>query len=512
MKAAASARIGIWLRVSTEDQAKGESLEHHEERARGYAGFNDWAVVEVYRLDGVSGKAVWDHPEAVRMRNDVAKGHIDTLIFSKLARLARSTRELLDFAEYFEEHGANLVSLQEKIDTSTPAGRLFYTIIGAMAQWEREEISDRVKASIPIRAKLGKSIGGQAPLGYQWKDNHLIPNSEEAPVRTLIYELFREHKRKATVARILNERGYRTRRGAKFTDVSVERLIRDTTAKGVRTANHTTSVDGGKSWVPKPRSEWVTSEVPAIITAELWDQCNAILDGIKQSNKRTRKGKKAVHVFAGYVYCHCGHKMYVLSNSPKYVCQKCRNKIHKDDLDKLFYKKLSERMLDPERIAEYLNDAQEEQKSLEAQLQNLRKETLSLKREIDSVFQLFNQGHLTGDEFADRHTPLSGRVSQINEEIPRIESALSALKVQEISTEQIKEDITSLYNRWPNLDDEHKMLIVESTVDQIIIHEKRITFKLLYHPALEKIAKSQRDHPVSEEADTQTPPGYHRYR
>src|SRR5581483_6790458 len=94
--------VGIWIRVSTEDQARGESPEHHEKRARLYAESKGWDIVTAYHLEAMSGKSVMGYAETKRMLEDIKKGTITGLIFSKLARLARNTKELLEFADIFK--------------------------------------------------------------------------------------------------------------------------------------------------------------------------------------------------------------------------------------------------------------------------------------------------------------------------------------------------------------------------------------------------------------------------
>ena len=297
--------VGIWIRVSSEDQAQGESPEHHEYRARSYATQKEWKIVRVYDLSAVSGKTVAEHPECQAMLEDVAQKRITGLIFSKLARLARNTKELLEFAEYFQEHDADLISLQEAIDTSNPIGRFFYTLIAGMAQWEREEIADRVKASVNVRAQLGKPLGGVAPLGYRWHGKQLVPDPDEVPIRRKIFELFVERKRFKTVARELTQAGYRTRTGSAFGYTTVRRILDDPIVIGRRRTNYSTNRRSHREL--KPESEWVWTEVEPIISEELWNQAQGILVERRAGRRPARKAKQ---LFSGLTYCHCGTKMY----------------------------------------------------------------------------------------------------------------------------------------------------------------------------------------------------------
>jgi site-specific DNA recombinase len=148
--------VGVWIRVSTDDQAKGDSPKHHQLRAEQHAKDKGWVVTEVYHLEGVSGKSVSRHPEAQRMLADVRSKRISALIFSKVARLARNTLELLQFWDVFKQSNAELVSLDDPIDTTNAFGKAIYTVMGTFAELERDQIASRVKASIPIRANQGR--------------------------------------------------------------------------------------------------------------------------------------------------------------------------------------------------------------------------------------------------------------------------------------------------------------------------------------------------------------------
>lgn len=494
-RAQSSKGVGIWIRVSTDEQAESDSPKHHELRARAYAEAKGWTVREVYDLAGVSGKAVMEHPECRRMMDDVRRGYISGLIFSKLARLARNTIELLKFSEYFQAHNADLVSLGDSIDTSTPAGRMFFTVNAAQAQMEREEIAARVAASVPVRAKLGKPLGGLPPFGYRWDGKKLVPDPKDAPIRKLVYELFAEHKRLKTVARVLNEKGYRTRAtanrpGGKFSDTTVHRLISDPTAKGEHRLNYTKSVGEGKHWTVKPEHEWVVNRVEPIVSEALWNQCNALLEA--RQTKGERPAKKATYAFTGFVRCFCGQTMYVPSNTPKWTCYKCRNKIPVIDLDGLFRDELQAYMLDPEQAAGYLGLAANGVSEKRDLLAKLKSEKEKVRFEAEKCFELYQAGALNVEQFKMRFQPLDGRKKDIEKEIPRLEAEIDALAVNELSAEHVMAEGRSFYDRWPKLAEDEKRQIAELFLRHIVVGKEDVIIELLSLPSFGNAVDGQR--------------------
>jgi len=481
--------VGIWIRVSTEDQARGESPVHHEERARGYAKSRGWQVKEVYDLAGQSGKSVKDNPEAKRMMKDIERGHITGLVFSKLARLSRNRRELEDFSDFFNKHKADLISLSEAIDTSTAGGRMFFHLLGVFAQWEREEITERVNASVLVRAKLGKSINGSSPYGYEWKDHKLIVKPAEAAIRRKAYDLFLAHRRKGKVANLLNAAGYRTRGDALWRDSQVFRILTDSSAKGVYYFNRMRQLDDSWQTEPKPESEWGKVECEPIVSEEVWNQANRIIEEHIKSWKRP--GPSPVHLFGGLATCTCGTKMYVRAGSPKYVCRKCCNKIPIVDLEAIIAEELKMFFGERKRVERLMDETSHNLAEKTALLETHQHAIQKVREEMRQTHQLYLKQQISGDGFRDLYAPAEERLKQLNSELPKLEAEVDYLKVNKLSADDIVRESAVLHERWPSMPLDDKRRIVEALIEKIVIGEGEIDITYSCAPSSEELCKSQ---------------------
>ncbi len=480
-------RVGIWLRVSTTMQVEQtDSLEHHERRAKAYCEAKDWTIVKIYRVEAVSGKVVFNHPSMIEMLEDIKSGEIDTLVFSSLSRLARNTKQLLQIADIFQENNSSLVSLKESIDTSSPAGRLFFTLLSALATFESEELSERVKASVLTRAKMGKTLGGAAPFGFTYVNKKLELDPKEAPIRKEAFEIFLETKRKKTTARILNEKGYRTRKGAKFSDSTIGRMLTDTIAKGLKKSNYTNSTGDGKHWDLKDESEWIYIEVPAIVSEELFDKVNNIIK-IQQSTRK-KPTRLPVHPFSGLVFCDCDCDhvpMRVLSSTPsKYTCPSCRAKISKEDLESIYKEQLKVFMLSPKKMKEYLSKANIVISEKEVQLKVLKDEQAKVLHESKKLYDLYMNDGLSIDGFKRSNSSLDERLNELDNSIPKLNAEIDLLKQQILHESEMNYSGKTLYEKWDSFLDEDKIQIIKSLTKKIVIRKKEVFISLFFIPSI----------------------------
>lgn len=469
----AQKEVGIWVRVSTQMSVDKDNHIHHEMRAKSFIKARDWKVIKTYRLEAMSGKSIMGYAETKRMLDDIKNKRISGIVFTKIARLARNTSELIEIAKLFRENGADLISMDMSIDTSTPIGRHFFRSMSSMAEWELEMITERIQGSVLSRAERGLHIGGQAPYGFKYEDRKLVPHVDEAPILKLMFELFLEHKRKKTVARMLNERGYRTKRGNMFTDSTVRRLLQEPVAKGLQIMNRRYSKKGGF----KPKEAWVFHKVESVVDESIWKQVNQIIT--KQARKNARPLNMKVHLFTGYVFCICGGRMYTRASSENYVCQhSCGNKIHKEDLEEVFKSELHSYTVSQHQVEEYFNKLQGVIGAKEQELKQLKRSQEKLNEKIERLLELHIQGQIKTEAFHLYHSEPYEQLKQVEESINELEGEVLGFSHRKQSTDVIIEEARNLYERWDTLERDQKRNIIETIVDKIIVSKDEIEINL----------------------------------
>ncbi len=151
-------KAAIYTRVSTEEQVnEGYSIDEQERRCRSFIeGEEDWTLVEVFKEEGVSGK-LRSRPalDQLLARAD----EFDVVVVHSLDRLGRSTKNLLELYDRFEADHVALVFLRERLDTTTPVGRLLRTVLSAIAEFERDLIVERTRLGLAKARRLGVRLG-----------------------------------------------------------------------------------------------------------------------------------------------------------------------------------------------------------------------------------------------------------------------------------------------------------------------------------------------------------------
>lgn len=157
MQNTALLRVALYARISTTGQGQDIGLQLDE--LRQVARLRGWHVVGEYTDEGVSG-AKTTRPGLDRLLAEAQAGRLDVVAVWKLDRLGRSLQHLLAVLAQFQTHGVQFVSLRDAgLDTTTPAGRLFTSIIGAFAEFERDLIRERVVAGVRRAQAAGKHCG-----------------------------------------------------------------------------------------------------------------------------------------------------------------------------------------------------------------------------------------------------------------------------------------------------------------------------------------------------------------
>ena len=214
-----------YIRVSTEGQAQdGVSLDAQRAKLAAWADLNGYTMGAVYEDAGISGKSADNRPGLQAALQAARRG--DALVVYSLSRLARSTKDTIAISERLDKAGADLVSLSERIDTTTAAGKMVFRMLAVLAEFERDQISERTATAMQFKKIKGERVGA-VPYGYDLADDgiNLIENAAE---QSVIHQARKLHDSGLSLRKIaaeLDRRGLYARNGQVFQATQIQRMV-----------------------------------------------------------------------------------------------------------------------------------------------------------------------------------------------------------------------------------------------------------------------------------------------
>ncbi len=216
----------FYLRVSTEQQAtEGVSLEAQQAKLTAWATLNDATVLGVYSDAGLSGTKD-DRPGLLAAMEAATKSKATLVVYS-LSRLSRSTAATIRLADELNRAGAELVSLSEKIDTTTADGKMVFRMLSVLNEFERDLVSERTTTALRHKKAQGQRVG-EIPFGYDLAADGitLTANTAQLEAIELINSLRAEGLTYQAIADELTARGIATKKGkAKWSTASIHKIV-----------------------------------------------------------------------------------------------------------------------------------------------------------------------------------------------------------------------------------------------------------------------------------------------
>lgn len=215
-----------YVRVSTDGQVnEGVTLEAQEAKIRTWCELQGYELAGVHVDAGISGSRADNRPALQEALTACGKGY--ALVVYSLSRLARSTRDTLDIADRLAGAGADLVSLSERIDTTTAAGKMVFRMLAVLAEFERDQVSERTRFALAHKKASGQRVGG-VPYGFRLAEDgvHLIPEETEQRARTLALTLRTQGKAFRSIASDLAAAGFQPRSGRDWHPQTVANMLR----------------------------------------------------------------------------------------------------------------------------------------------------------------------------------------------------------------------------------------------------------------------------------------------
>ena len=507
------AKVYIYTRVSTAMQVDGFSLDAQRDEIVRYVQYKKMHISGEYSDEGKSGKNIQGRPAFQQMVDDIMekKDGVSFVICFKLSRFGRNTADILNSLKIMKRYGVHLICVKENIDSSLDSGKMMISILGAMAEIERDNIAVQTMAGRREKARQGGWNGAKPPYGYTLKDGQLIILPDEAEHIRLIFDKYVNTNLGAIgVARWMNEHGYvkniTTKNGKNyFTEHFVEIVLKNHTYYGKIAYGKRTLVLKEGSEDEYQRIE--TKDFPVydgkhepIISEEVWDAAQA--KRMAMAGRRETIDKDHQYIYSALVKCpKCGKSLYGVPTRarlrkdgtmyPAYYSYACRSNKHYNGIE-CGYGQISCSIVDNAIVgtissivnAENFNemmsgliakqvDTDTAEKELRAAIK-ARKQALGLQRKIEDELDTLD----VSDRHYDRkYESLNRRLEEAfdameeaEQKVADSEARLESIKKQKLTRDSVYESLKIFDKLYNKMNDYEKKKFVNSFIRSIELH------------------------------------------
>lgn len=466
--------VALYPRVSTLEQARdGYSIKEQIDRMTKYCEAKGWKVYKIYTDAGHSG-ADTDRPGLQTLMKDAEAKRFNAVLVYKLDRLSRSQKDTLTLIEdVFLPNDVDFISMTENLDTTTPFGRAMVGILSVFAQLEREQIKERMEVGKVGRAKAGSWCGSPyTPIGYDFVDGELEVNEYEAMQIQELFRLFNLRISQRRVCKLLHNKGYTTKNGARWEDKRFLRPI-------IENKHYIGMVSY--------RDEWYEGIHTPIIDKETFNKAQEIL-AERDAEAKSREPRMN-SLIAGMIHCsHCGCKYFYRRACGKkqgdltyYTCYKrtantgkwkdipkeerCKNKNWRaPDLESKIIGEIRKLALHPD---EFVIDVSEDSDA--GKISILKKRIEDLDFQISKLMDLYSIGGVNFETVQKKMKPLIDEKEKLTIEIRNIE-----IKNDKMTKEEAVEIALSLCDIIDDGSTDEVRFLIKELIEKIEVDEEKI--------------------------------------
>ena len=442
-------RVTYYARVSTE---KDEQLHSLSAQIKYYSDMinsnSHWEFVEGYIDEGLSATSVKKRESFLTMIEDAKLGKFDFVITKEISRFSRNTVDSIQYTQQLLTYGVGVLFQSDNINTLLPDSELRLTIMSSIAQDEVRKISERVRFGFKRAIEKGSVLGNNKIWGYKKDNGRLVIVEEEAEIIREIFDMYvNQHLGMRVISRILGEQGVKNSKNNDLATSTIRNIIANPKYKGYYCGNKTQKYDyrhNARKYIDP--EEWVVYEdkenVPPIVSEELWDRANMILNkrgtAIKESaatgsyTNRYKYSGKIICMEHGTSY---HHKIYRYKSGTKeaWQCKVYSEKgksacdsptIYTTELDEVMKQICRDLIVNKSNIIHDLikiyTDAAG-QSTIESDIAKYKLEINDLLKKKDKLLDLSIKDKISDNEFEMRNNMFNVRIEEAKKKIKQLE-------------------------------------------------------------------------------------------